>query len=167
MKPTSYDPTAARIPRAVRYARFVANWHFYRIFLDTSSDSIVITSPDLDKPGPLMRYANPAFQRMTGYKLSELVGRDPRMLQGRNTDPAQLAKVKPSLLAGRWFEGETVNYRKDGGQYIMGWAIVAITNTSGDVVGWLSVQNDISTDISRGIQAAATRLASKRRGKPE
>ena len=106
-----------------------------------------------------MQYANPAFQRMSGYRLAELVGRDPRMLQGRNTDPAQIAQVKPSLLTGRSFEGETMNYRKNGEQYLIGWAIAAIADDNGDVVGWISVQNDISTDISRGIEAAAVRPA--------
>lgn len=143
----------SRIAQAVRYANFVAKWSGYRSLLDVSTDAILMTSADLDRPGPTILYANPVFLRMCGYAMAELVGRDPRLLQGLNTDPAQLARIRPCLLSGGAYEGEAINYRKDGDEYVIGWAITAIPGATGHVDGWLSVQNDITADIRRGTMA--------------
>jgi len=35
--------------------------------VEASGEAIVITSADLDEPGPRIEYVNPAFTRMTGY----------------------------------------------------------------------------------------------------
>ena len=50
--------------------------------VEHSFDSVVITPAELDRPGPEIVYANPAFQAMTGYAQEELLGRSPRLLQG-------------------------------------------------------------------------------------
>ncbi|MBI93555.1 MAG: hypothetical protein CME05_10150 [Gemmatimonadaceae bacterium] len=31
------------------------------------TESVLVTSPDLDRPGPFILYANPAFERRTGW----------------------------------------------------------------------------------------------------
>ncbi|MBL7406405.1 PAS domain-containing protein, partial [Escherichia coli] len=77
-------------------------------------EAVLITSADLDAPGPYIEYANPAFTRMTGYEVREAIGRSPRFLQGPQTDAAVLDRMRAALKAGVAFQGEAVNYRKDG-----------------------------------------------------
>ena len=48
-------------------------------------NAMVITDADFDG-GPFIRRCNPAFCAMTGYTEEELIGRSPRILQGRDTD---------------------------------------------------------------------------------
>ena len=55
--------------------------------VEAAGEAILITSADLDAPGPCIEYVNPAFTRMTGYEANEVVGRSPRLLQGPATDP--------------------------------------------------------------------------------
>jgi PAS domain-containing protein len=50
--------------------------------LQAASESIIVTTSDLDQPGPTIIYANPAFERMTGWMAAEIVGKSPRILQG-------------------------------------------------------------------------------------
>jgi PAS domain S-box-containing protein len=67
--------------------------------------------------GPKIEYVNPAFTRMTGYAADEVLGRTPRLLQGPGTDRTVLDRMRASLVAGEPFQGEAINYRKDGSTY--------------------------------------------------
>jgi PAS domain S-box-containing protein len=50
--------------------------------VEATGEAILITSAELDEPGPRIEYVNPAFTRMTGYEAAEVLGRTPRLLQG-------------------------------------------------------------------------------------
>ncbi len=107
-------------------------------------DAVIITSPELDEPGPIIRYVNPAFTVMTGYAADEVLGRTPRLLQGPDTNRLELRQIRQDLLAGRTFHGEGINYRKDGSVYDMDWLITPIRGSDGVVTAWLSIQRDIT-----------------------
>ncbi|QDT15417.1 PAS domain-containing sensor histidine kinase [Alienimonas californiensis] len=92
----------------------------------TLDESVIITGPNLEAPGPEIRFVNEAFERMTGYDWDEAVGRNPRMLQGPDTDPGETERLKTQLRAGRSFRGEAVNYRKDGERYVVQWTAAPV-----------------------------------------
>ena len=54
--------------------------------IEAAAESMLVTTVDLDWPGPTIVYANPAFERMTGWSRSEIIGKTPRILQGVETD---------------------------------------------------------------------------------
>ncbi|WHQ72621.1 PAS domain S-box protein [Methylorubrum extorquens] len=112
--------------------------------VEASGEAILITSADLAEPGPRIEYANPAFTRMTGYTAREVLGCTPRMLQGPETERAVVANMRTALMAGEPFQGEAVNYRKDGTTYVVEWLITPIRDINGCIVHWVSVQRDIS-----------------------
>jgi len=107
-------------------------------------DSILITTLGLDKPGPEIVYVNDGFTRMTGYSREEAIGNTPRMLQGEKTDRAVLDKLRNRLKDGHSFFGHTVNYRKDGSEFINQWDIHPLTNNEGEITHWVSYQHDIT-----------------------
>jgi PAS domain S-box-containing protein len=107
-------------------------------------DSIIITTLELEKPGPVIVYANDGFTRMTGYSREEVIGKTPRILQGPKTDRAVLDKLKERLREGQSFFGHTVNYRKDGTEFINQWDIHPLTNAKGEITHWVSYQHDIT-----------------------
>ncbi|OLV19438.1 diguanylate cyclase domain-containing protein [Deinococcus marmoris] len=59
-------------------------------------------------------YVNEAFSRVTGYRLEEVRGRTCALLQGAETDPADIAFMRAALDRGEPFERVVLNYRKDG-----------------------------------------------------
>ena len=60
-----------------------------------ANDAILITEAEpIDPPGPRIVFANEAFTRMTGHGLEEIIGKTPRILQGPNTERAQLDKIR-------------------------------------------------------------------------
>jgi len=107
-------------------------------------ESILITELDMDKPGPKIVYVNEGFEKMTGYKKEEVIGKTPRILQGPKTDRATLDRLKESLIEGKAFFGQTVNYRKDGSEFINQWDIHPLVDENGKITHWVSYQHDIT-----------------------
>lgn len=107
-------------------------------------DAIVITELDIEEPGPKIVYVNEGFCRMTGYSREEVVGKTPRILQGPKTDQKVLEKLKKQLRKGKSFFGQTVNYRKDGSEFVNQWDIHPLTDREGEITHWVSYQHDIT-----------------------
>ena len=116
----------------------------FRAAIEAAGETVLITSPELNPPGPVILYVNPAFTRMTGYAAAEAIGQTPRMLQGPKTDQAELDRMRRELDATGTFRGEAVNYRKDGGEYVIDWLITAVRDPAGHVLRWVSVQRDVT-----------------------
>ena len=115
--------------------------------VEQAFNAVVITSAGSDGAGPLITYCNSAFCRMTGYTLTELLGRSPRMLQGPKTDPQVLQRLRECLRSGTFFQGSTVNYRKDGSSYLVEWNISPVRDAQGQVQAYVSVQQDITARV--------------------
>lgn len=58
------------------------------------------------------------------------------MLQGEKTDRAILDRLKRRLIEGQAFFGHTINYRKDGSEFINQWDIHPLINAEGEVTHW-------------------------------
>lgn len=107
-------------------------------------DSIIITEVDMEKPGPRIVYVNDGFTRMTGYTREEAIGQTPRILQGEKTDRKVLDTLRERLSQGKSFFGHTVNYRKDGSEFINQWDIHPLFNDQHELAYWVSYQHDIT-----------------------
>jgi PAS domain S-box-containing protein len=112
--------------------------------VQASGEAILITSAELEEPGPHIEYVNPAFTRMTGYEAREVLGASPRILQGPTTDRAVLDRMRAALRAGEPFQGEALNYRKDGSAYMVEWLITPVHGEDGRIAHWVSAQRDVS-----------------------
>ncbi|MFK5595667.1 HWE histidine kinase domain-containing protein [Methylobacterium sp. HMF5984] len=115
-----------------------------RAAVEAAGEAILITTADLDEPGPIIVYANPAFARMTGYEAHEVTGRSPRFLQGPGTDRALLEGTRAALTAGNAFQGETLNYRKDGTAYMVEWLITPVRGSNERITHWVSAQRNVT-----------------------
>ncbi len=107
-------------------------------------DSIIITEVDMETPGPRIVYVNDGFTRMTGYTREEAIGQTPRILQGEKTDRNVLHTLRERLVQGKSFFGHTVNYRKDGSEFINQWDIHPLFNENNELAYWVSYQHDIT-----------------------
>jgi len=110
--------------------------------------SVLITTAEMDAPGPEIVYVNAAFCEQTGYTEEELLGQTPRILQGPETDPAVLDRLRNALTQGNgYFDGQTINYRKDGTPYRVCWSIRPVRDEQGEITHYISLQNR-TTDIN-------------------
>jgi PAS domain S-box-containing protein len=108
------------------------------------NEAIVITTADYRAPGPRIVFVNPAFIRMTGYTREEVVGNTLDLLYGSKPDRSIWAGVGDRLCRGESVAGETVNYRKDGSEFIAEWHITPIRNHIGEITHLMSIQRDIT-----------------------
>ena len=107
-------------------------------------ESVVITTKDLEPPGPLIVYVNPAFTRMTGWEPEDLIGQNPRILQGPKTTRKTLDRLRAQLEKGESFQGEDINYRKDGTPFHIDWYIEPLRDRTGQISYWVAVQRDVT-----------------------
>jgi two-component system cell cycle sensor histidine kinase/response regulator CckA len=112
--------------------------------VEQSRESIIITEAELNPPGPKIIFVNPAFTKMTGYAPSEAIGKTPRILQGTATDRAVLDRLRCNLEQGGTFEGEAVNYRKNGEKFDLAWQVAPIRQADGTITHFMAIQHDIT-----------------------
>ena len=117
--------------------------------LRDTSESVLITDASMELPGPNILYVNAAFTRMTGYEAHEVIGQSPRILHGPLTDRPVMERLKADLCAGRPFEGETTNYRKDGTVFLMQWRISSVLDDAGLTTHYVAVQRDVTEERKR------------------
>lgn len=125
-----------------------------RSAVEQVGESVTITDNHIDQPGPHIVYVNPAFTAMTGYQPEEALGCSPRILQGPKSDRGVLKKLRQSLRDGVPFFGETINYRKDGSEYMLEWHVNPLRDGRGNITHWVAIQRDITqrklaSDIAR------------------
>ena len=106
-----------------------------------SFNSVMITEAGAGYP---IIYVNSAFCELTIYRLHEVIGKSPSMLQGPNTDQAVLERLSEDISEGRLFHGQAINYRKDGSEFMMEWKIVPIRNEKDEITHYLAIQRDVN-----------------------
>jgi PAS domain S-box-containing protein len=120
------DPFAAAV-RATRMAMIVA---------DAGQDDLPVV------------FANDAFLRLTGYDRHEVIGRNCRFLQGPETDPATVARIRDAVRAGRDIAVEILNYRKDGAPFWNALYLSPVRDEGGTIRYFFGSQLDV-TDKKR------------------
>ena len=88
------------------------------IFGSVVDDSIVgISIADMRQPDQPLIYVNNAFTAITGYTRELAIGYNCRFLQGPDTDPAEIDRLRQCLRDGEAYTGELLNYRMDGSRF--------------------------------------------------
>ena len=110
-----------------------------------ANDAIIITDAQpIDHTGPKIIYVNPAFERMTGWSLDEVIGQTTRILLGIASDLKTLEQIRSSMLAWQTIEVEVLNYRKDGTPFWVELSMVPVADASGWYTHWVSIQRDVT-----------------------
>jgi PAS domain S-box-containing protein len=107
-----------------------------------SSNGIVITDPKL--PDNPIIYVNPAFERISGYPVEEVLGLNCRFLQGGDRDQLALAELRAALREERESRVVLKNYRKDGTPFWNELYVSPIHDEEDTLTNFVGVQNDIT-----------------------
>ena len=93
-------------------------------------------------------HASRSFTAITGYSEAEVLGSNCRILQGPGTAPEAAAAIRAALVRGEIFQGDILNYRKDGSPFWNALKITPLRDESGRVTHFVSVQRDINARMA-------------------
>ena len=110
--------------------------------IEVSSNAIIICSANA--PDYAIEYVNPAFERITGFQASEVVGRSLESLQGSSQDQQNVEEIRAALREKREGHALLRNYRKDGTDYWNDLFIAPVQDEHGELSHFVVAQYDIS-----------------------
>lgn len=110
--------------------------------IEQAGEAVMLT----DREGTIV-YANPALEKLTGYALKELVGRNPRLLKSGTMPIRFYADLWDTILAGRVWSGRITNQRKDGSRYTAHMIISPVTQPGGPISAFVCTVRDLTQEL--------------------
>lgn len=121
--------------------------------ITNTQDAILITQAEpIDEPGPKIIFINEAFSKMSGYTYEEVVGKSPRIFQGKGSDRKELERLKKAMKNWEPCEISTINYKKNGEEYWVNFTITPVANANGWYTHWISIQRDVTKQKQEELQ---------------
>jgi two-component system, NtrC family, sensor kinase len=116
-------------------------WLYDRAMAATSTGIVISDATNPEHP---IIYCNPAFEKMTGYKRREILGKNCRFLQGSDTDPEAVKIIRQALQTESECQVTLKNYRKDGTAFWNALSISPVRDRTGKLTHFIGVQRDIT-----------------------
>lgn len=113
--------------------------------LQATTVSVVITDARL--PDNPIVWVNEEFTRTTGYPAAEVIGRNPRFLQGPESDPAAVGEMRRSIQEQRPSMITLVNYRADGSTYWNSVSTAPVFDDDGVAIGYIGIQVNVTDNV--------------------
>ena len=114
---------------------------FFRIFII-----------DAEKPNFPVIYANQSFYTMTGYSKRDIIGQNYFLLYGPYTDPRIIEEIKQTLLQGKSFHGEMLNFKKNGEKFWSLLRIAPVRDNNGTITHYVGIKTDITLMRQRDLE---------------
>lgn len=97
---------------------------------------IVVTDPDIK-----IVFSTCNVAAMTGYESAEMIGKSPKMFQGKSTSKTTTEAIRKAIDNQQPFEAKVVNYRKDGTPYNCVITSFPIFDTKGRLSNFIAFEN--------------------------
>lgn len=133
-----------QVAGALSRARLIESQRRLSAAVEQTDDSVLIC----DAAGMIV-YANPAYERTSGYRRTEVIGRQARHLkreQNGNVDESLWDEICQTLAAGRAWRGRLINRKKSGEPYTDEVTITPVRDEAGQVAAYVSVQRDVTRE---------------------
>lgn len=115
--------------------------------VEQSAETIVITDANAT-----ILYANPAFEKITGYSREEAIGQNPRILKSGKHDAKFYQQMWAVLTIGEVWSGHMINKRKDGTLYEEEASISPVRDAAGEIVNYVAVKRDVTQEVAQETQ---------------
>jgi PAS domain S-box-containing protein len=112
------------------------------IAINQSSEAIVIT----DRNG-IIEFVNPAFEKISGYKFSEVLGKTPSILKSGRHDRKFYDNLWKTILSGKPWKGRMINKNKNGDLYEEDASISPVFGSESKIVNFVALKRDVTEMI--------------------
>ena len=103
-----------------------------------------------------IRWANQAFERITGYAAAEVIGHNPvRLLQAAEADPQVVQRMRDAQAGGCGLRVELLTRNRSGRDHWLDLDMQPLHDPSGNVTGFVVVASDITERVTERLKAAA------------
>jgi diguanylate cyclase (GGDEF)-like protein/PAS domain S-box-containing protein len=109
------------------------------VALESAANGILIT----DRNGNI-QWVNPAFSKMTGYSVDEVIGKNPRIQKSGLVSQDVFTNLWRTILSGNVWHGELINRRKDGITITEEQTIAPVRDGSGQIIHFIAIKQDIT-----------------------
>jgi len=109
--------------------------------IESVAGILIVNALDVDLP---ITWASPGFEIVTGYGQDEVLGRNPRLLQGPDTDPRAVAALRRAIADGTDNYSTLLNYRADGTPFWNELSLSPQRDAAGTIVSWIAAVRDIT-----------------------
>ncbi len=110
--------------------------------LEQGADAVMIT----DVTG-IIEYVNPAFEKITGFAGSEVLGRKPSVVKSGRMPDEFYRRLWDMILSGQVFEDVLVNRKRDDSLYYEAKTITPLKNGDGSITHFISTGRDITRQM--------------------
>jgi PAS domain S-box-containing protein len=134
--------TGIREPQRTLYrelARREAEARKFQRAVDHSGHAVVITDAD-----GTIQYVNPAYEEITGYTAEELRGSSPAVLQSGEHGEAFYEDLWETVLSGDVWQGEIVDERKNGEEFVLNQTIAPIFGPDEEIQHLVAITDEIT-----------------------
>lgn len=121
------------------------NAKLLQLVIEASNDGIVVAEQEGDDN--ILIYANPAFQRLTGYKVDDILYQDCRFLQGDDRDQHGLGVIREAIRSNKPCRQIVRNYRKDGSAFWNELSITPVFNEADQLTYFIGIQKDVTPEV--------------------
>lgn len=109
------------------------------------NDIVIITEAGpFNEPGPRIVFVNEAFERRTGYRREEVLGRTPRLLQGPGTQRRELDRIRAAMEQWQPARVDLINYKKNGEPFWVDLEVSPVWDEARRLTHWVAVGRDIT-----------------------
>jgi len=109
---------------------------------NNASEGITISS--MSEPDRALVYVNEGFERLTGYTRDDVLGKNCRFLQGKETDQREVDKVREAIEKGTSCTVELLNFKKDSTPFWNRLSIAPIRDDHDRITHYVGIQSDIT-----------------------
>lgn len=121
------------------------NAKLLQLVIEASNDGIVVAEQEGDDN--ILIYANPAFERLTGYAVDDILYRDCRFLQGEDRDQPALQAIREAVKSNQPCRQIIRNYRKDGTPFWNELSITPVFNEADQLTYFIGIQKNVTAEV--------------------
>lgn len=121
------------------------NAKLLQLVINASNDGIVVAEQEGEDN--ILIYANPAFERLTGYSVDNILYQDCRFLQAGDRQQPALQAIREAVREHRPCRQIIRNYRKDGTPFWNELSITPVVNEADQLTYYIGIQKDVTDEV--------------------
>lgn len=127
------------VVRDLTHVEDLSQFEIYKTAIAAAANAVAITNGEGD-----VLWVNPAFNALTGYSLEEIYGKNLTILKSGKTPDKLYKGMHQSIRAGKIWQGELINKRKDGTLYYEEQTITPVVTKRNEITYFIAIKQNIT-----------------------